>query len=101
MYMTPEKFKAMAEAGNVFYTFDGEPVKPEPGQWFCEFELIEPEDEEYPPFVRDEALVRFECFDEFVVFGDAGPKTFTEALVWDETADECRNPRTPVLILQS
>lgn len=98
MQISVEKYKALQATGKVFFAFDGTPVDPVPGQWFCEFELYVPEDDEFPEYVQDESLVRFEEFQE-IVYADGNPLLC--ALVYDEVADDCRAPRTSVLILQS
>lgn len=98
-YVTVERFKELAATGKIFFNAAGEPVQPVVGQWFCEFELTIPEDSEFPEYVQDEALVRFEGYDNLT--GGTGDVLRVAPMFWDESADEYREPRTQVLILQA
>lgn len=43
--------------GTIFFDRNLNPVLPQVGQWFCEYEQVTPEEGE--PFIRDEALVEY------------------------------------------
>lgn len=102
---TPAQVDAAIKAhGTIF--FDGElnPVVPEPGQWFCEFDLIIPE--EGDNFIRDESLVEYLGPCDSVVLDDSGkpvpygdPKQRFRVL--PEYAEEDRRPNGVILVRQS
>ena len=48
---------AVKQHGTVFFDYKMNPVQPAVGQWFCEYELVIPE--EGDDFMRDGALVEY------------------------------------------
>ncbi len=70
---------------------------PEPGDWFCEFEVDYAPDRE----VRDGDLVRYEGKGERSTLDGDTWVTVMRDMVWPEGADECREPGGLVLIRQS
>lgn len=101
-YLTPEQVDAAVKTGKVFFDFKLNPVEPKPGQWFCEFHLVVPEDSTFPAYVQDEALVRYEGVEEHhgvpLCVSESGRRQVY--VVWDEAGDDFREPRGEVLILQ-
>lgn len=89
--------EAVARHGTVFFDGDLNPVTPEPGDWFCEFEVDYAPDRE----VRDGDLVRYEGKGERSTLDGDTWVTVMRDMVWPEGADECREPGGLVLIRQS
>jgi hypothetical protein len=82
--LTPERIDAATRVHNtVFFDKDLNPVQPQEGQWFCEFEVVIPE--EGDNFVRDQSLV------EYVGGGEVAA----------EDDEFSREPHFDILILQA
>jgi len=97
--LTYERIRAATEQhGTVFFDADLNPVQPEPGQWFCEFDCDVDYEGEW--FVRDEAFVRYEGLDDRHTLDGDKWVTVQKPVVWPEGADECREPAGYILIAQ-
>jgi hypothetical protein len=67
--LTPDQVHAAVKThGTIFFDAQLNPVTPQIGQWFCEYELVIPE--EGDDFLRDDALVEYTGPDDRVVWCD-------------------------------
>lgn len=95
--------EAVHTHGTVFFDGNLQPVVPQPGQWFCEFDDGDCDEGQE---LRDEAFVKYVGPDESVCW-DAQLNDFAphgapmlRHLVSPEHDDDARRPRGVVLILQ-
>ena len=97
--------RAIETHGTIFFDIDLQPVVPQPGQWFCEFDdQYLPEDSET---LRDEAIVEYlgpceaQVFSQehaaFIPYGD--PKR--RHRVATEYSESDRRPNGVILVRQS
>lgn len=104
MHITPaQAAAAVALHGTVFFDNDLNPVVPQAGQWFCEIELVIPE--EGDDYLRDDALVEYLGPCESVVLDDGQPAPYGNPLhrhrVAPEYSDGDRRVQGEILIRQS
>lgn len=105
MFNTNTVVKAVEKHGTVFFDMNLNPVEPQVGQWFCEY------DDEWDlgesNFVRDGALVEYLCPDDHVTWSDEAKEfvpygdPMLRHLVCTEYSDEPRRPQGRILILQA
>lgn len=105
MFNTNAVVKAVEKHGTVFFDMNLNPVVPDVGQWFCEY------DDEWDlgesNFVRDGAIVEYLGPDDHVAWNSEAQE-FTpygdpmlRHLVATEYSDEPRRPQGRILILQA
>lgn len=68
MFSPAQVQAAIAQHGTIFFDAELNPVTPQAGQWFCEYELIIPE--EGDDYLSDQALVEYVGPDDTVVWCD-------------------------------
>lgn len=96
---------AVQQHGTIFFDANLNPVVPEPGQWFCEYNAVIPEEGE--DHLRDESLVEYLGPDESVVWLDSanafvpfGSPLYRYRVV-PEYADGDRRVQGEILVRQS
>lgn len=104
-YTTEQLDSAVQQHGTIFFDAGLAPVVPQAGQWFCEYDVVIPE--EGDNFVRDEALVEYigpcdahawcDKAGAFVPYGNP----IHRHRVAPEYSDGDRRPQGVVLIRQS
>ena len=97
MILTPENIRAaVVRHETIFFDADLQPIRPQPGQWFCEYdiELAEDGDE----ILRDGALVEF-VDTELARYSDG--QALIRHWVTTEYSDNWREPRGEALIRQA
>lgn len=103
MFITPQTAEAAArQHGTVFFTVDLQPVKPEPGKWFCELELVIPE--EGDNYLMEGSLVEYVGPDESVAWDGTGFAAWGSPMLRHLVATgggDARRPHGEILILQA
>lgn len=97
MILTPDNIRAaVVRHETIFFDADLQPIVPQPGQWFCEYDIELAE--EGNEILRDGAIVEF-VETEVASYSDG--EQIVRHWVTNEYSDDWREPRGWALIRQA